>query len=186
MKNIIQCLFTITVLVTSTQAYAGSTTIVVKDGNSVSQSYDVTTDGAGTAGNFLARSVICDQATGSTCATVSGGALQVGGTITSIGSVTVTNTNANGQATMANSSPAVLPSNQQMADPCVFQAKTNVPVSVTTSASVQLVALSGSTKIYVCSARANRRYGYRILNHGRNRNGLCNVCRCHYGRGYSN
>ena len=93
MKNIIQCLFTITVLVTSTQAYAGSTTIVVKDGNSVSQSYDVTTDGAGTAGNFLARSVICDQATGSTCASVSGGAL----------SVNVSNASPNGAHNTANS-----------------------------------------------------------------------------------
>ncbi len=36
-------------------------------------------------------------------------------------------------------------------DPCSQAAKTNVPVSVQTAISVQLVALSGSTKIYVCS-----------------------------------
>ena len=119
MKNFIQCLFTITVLVASTQSYAGSTTIVVKDGNNVTQSYDVTTDGAGTAGNFLARSVICDQAIGSTCATVAGGAL----------SVNVSNAST---------------------DPCV-NTKTNLPISYTTATSIQLVALSGSTKIYVCS-----------------------------------
>ena len=194
MKNIIQCLFTITVLVTSSNAYAGSTTITVLDGNSVSKTYDVTTDAAGTSGNFLAKSVICDATAGANCATVTasgqvsvlsagtmtslqGGswtnsALEAGSwTVTSLQggtwsvtasgtvsalqsgpwSTTVTNANANGQATMANSSPVALASNQSVADPCMFQVKTNVPVSVTTSASVQLVALSGSTKIYVCS-----------------------------------
>lgn len=44
----------------------------------------------------------------------------------------------------------VLPSTQAVADPCMFQAKTKVPFS-TTSGSTQLVALSGSTKIYVCA-----------------------------------
>lgn len=65
--------------------------------------------------------------------------------------VNVTNANANGQAAMANSSPVVLASNQSVADPCTFQAKTNLPISQNGTSSVQLIALSGSTSIYVCS-----------------------------------
>lgn len=65
--------------------------------------------------------------------------------------IPVTNANANGQATMANSSPVVLASNQTAADPCMFQAKTNLPISQNGTSSVQLIALSGSTSIYVCS-----------------------------------
>lgn len=59
--------------------------------------------------------------------------------------------NANGQATMANSSPVVLPSNQKVADPCMFQAKTNLAVNVATAVSVQLVGLSTGQTIYICS-----------------------------------
>lgn len=65
--------------------------------------------------------------------------------------VVVTNANSNGQATMDNSSPVTLPLNQQVADPCMFQAKTNLPISQNGTSSVQLIALSGSTSIYVCS-----------------------------------
>ena len=71
---------------------------------------------------------------------------------TAAGSVhtTVDNTNANGQATAANSSPVVLPAAQVTADPCTLGTKTNV--NITTSAgTVQLVAPSGSTQVYVCS-----------------------------------
>lgn len=71
-------------------------------------------------------------------------------TILSTG-IPVTNANANGQATMANSSPVVIASNQTAADPCMFQAKTNLPISQNGTSSVQLIALSGSTSIYVCS-----------------------------------
>ena len=65
--------------------------------------------------------------------------------------VNVTNTNANGQATAANSSPVVLANNQTAADACMFQNKTNLPISQSGTASVQLIALSGATVIYVCS-----------------------------------
>ncbi|MFZ2105209.1 MAG: hypothetical protein WAV18_07465, partial [Roseiarcus sp.] len=57
---------------------------------------------------------------------------------------------AHGQAAMAASVPVAIASNQSVADPCMFQAKTKVAFS-TTSGSTQLVALSGSTKIYVCA-----------------------------------
>lgn len=64
--------------------------------------------------------------------------------------VDVTNANTNGQATMANSSPVALSSNQSVADPCMFQAKTNVPFS---SASGTFAVVTGvsAKKIYVCS-----------------------------------
>ena len=41
--------------------------------------------------------------------------------------------------------------NATAADPCMFQAKTNLAISQNGTSSVQLVALSGSTSIYVCS-----------------------------------
>ena len=65
--------------------------------------------------------------------------------------VSVSNANANGQAAMASSSPVALASNQSVADPCMFQAKINLAISFQTTSSTQLIALSGSTKIYVCS-----------------------------------
>jgi hypothetical protein len=107
---------------------------------------------------------------------------------TTAGSVhtTVDNTNANGQAVMASSSPVVIASNQSTipvngsgtagtansgvvtvqgiasmtpltvtqtasADPCFASAKTNLAINQNGTSSVQLIALSGSTKIYVCS-----------------------------------
>ena len=63
----------------------------------------------------------------------------------------VTNTNANGQNTMANSGPVALASNQSVADPCMFQAKTNLPISGNATALTQIIAASASTKIYICS-----------------------------------
>lgn len=63
----------------------------------------------------------------------------------------VTNSNANGQAVAANSSPVVLPTAQVTADPCSLGNKTNLPISQNGTSSVQLVGLSGSTVIYVCS-----------------------------------
>lgn len=62
----------------------------------------------------------------------------------------VTNTNANGQATAANSSPVVLPAAQVTADPCTLGTKTNFTIA-TSSGTVQLVAPSGSTQVYICS-----------------------------------
>ena len=63
----------------------------------------------------------------------------------------VTNTNANGQATSANSSPVVLASDQTVADPCMYQAKLSSPIEVNATAATQIVAASGSKKIYICS-----------------------------------
>lgn len=57
--------------------------------------------------------------------------------------------NANGQATMANSAPVTLASDQAVADPCTFRAKSSVAISQATS--TVLVAASASNRIYVCS-----------------------------------
>ena len=51
-----------------TAAIGGAGTINVLDGGGVSRTYDVVTDGSG---NFVAKSVICDQAAAANCATVS-------------------------------------------------------------------------------------------------------------------
>jgi hypothetical protein len=63
----------------------------------------------------------------------------------------VTNSNGNGQATMANSSPVVLASNQTAADPCMFRAKTNLAISTHATSLNQIIGASGSAKIYICS-----------------------------------
>lgn len=68
----------------------------------------------------------------------------------------ITNANTNGQATMSASSPVVIASNQSAvpvstADVCASTAKINLPISFQTTSITQLIALSGSTKIYVCS-----------------------------------
>lgn len=62
----------------------------------------------------------------------------------------VTNTNANGQATAANSSPVVLPAAQVTADPCSLGAKINFSFGAATG-TIQIVAPSGSTQVYICS-----------------------------------
>lgn len=64
--------------------------------------------------------------------------------------VFVTNTNSNGQATMANSSPVTFASNQSVGDPCMFQTKTNTPISTNIVTSI-LVPGIAAKKIYVCS-----------------------------------
>lgn len=65
--------------------------------------------------------------------------------------VHVANTNANGQALAAASSPVVLPAAQITADPCALGVKTNLPISTNATALTQIIAVSGSTKIYICS-----------------------------------
>lgn len=62
----------------------------------------------------------------------------------------VTNTNNNGAATSANSSPVVLATDS--VDVCFRNAKTNLPISFQTTALTQQIAASGSNKIYICSA----------------------------------
>lgn len=64
--------------------------------------------------------------------------------------VKVTNANANGQATMAGSSPVVIASNQSVGDPCMFQAKSNFAIA-TSSGNLQLVAGVAAKKVYICS-----------------------------------
>jgi hypothetical protein len=82
----------------------------------------------------------------------------------------VTNTNANGQAAMASSSPVVIASNQSAVatapaagtnrigyvsdDPCTQKTKTTAPFSTSSGGPVSIVALSGSTVVYVCSISA--------------------------------
>lgn len=59
--------------------------------------------------------------------------------------------NTNGQATAANSSPVVLPVAQVTVDPCSLSAKTTLPISTNATALTQIIAVSGSNKIYICS-----------------------------------
>jgi hypothetical protein len=61
----------------------------------------------------------------------------------------VTNTNANGTATAANSSPVVLASDS--VDVCYRNPKVNQTVSFQTTTLTQQIAASGSNKIYICS-----------------------------------
>lgn len=61
----------------------------------------------------------------------------------------VPNTNGNGQATMANSSPVTLPSNQSVADPCMFQLKSSAPINLT--ASGQIITGTSAKKTYICA-----------------------------------
>jgi hypothetical protein len=64
-------------LLAATPAIAGSGTITVKDGNGTLQTFDVVTDGSG---NFVAKSVLCDQSAAANCAGVTAAhALQVDG-----------------------------------------------------------------------------------------------------------
>ena len=71
---------------------------------------------------------------------------------TAAGSVhtTVDNATALGSAVSASSNPVVLATDQTAADACMFVNKTNVAIA-TSSGTVQLVAPSGSTQVYVCS-----------------------------------
>lgn len=64
--------------------------------------------------------------------------------------VNVTNANPNGQATAASSSPVVLASNQSVGDPCMFQTKTNTPISTNVVTSIIVPGVSAK-RIYVCS-----------------------------------
>jgi hypothetical protein len=52
-----------------------------------------------------------------------------------------------GQATKANSVPVTFASDQ---DPCSYAQKSSAPITITTATTTQLVAVSGSTSIYVC------------------------------------
>jgi hypothetical protein len=74
------------------------------------------------------------------------------GTQTNPLSVTVANSNVNGQATAANSSPVVLASNQSVGDPCMFQTKSSTPLAASGGALTQILVPGVSAKrIYACS-----------------------------------
>lgn len=73
------------------------------------------------------------------------------GTVTVNGTVSVSNTNANGQASSANSSPVVLSNDQTTADPCTFQNKNFTSFSGTTLGTTQFLAGLSGKKIYACS-----------------------------------
>ncbi len=57
--------------------------------------------------------------------------------------------NTNGQATMANSAPVTLSSNQAVADPCTWALKSYAPISLTGSG--QIVTGTSAKKTYICS-----------------------------------
>ena len=57
---------------------------------------------------------------------------------------------AHGQGTMSASVPVAIASNQSVADPCMFQAKTNVTISTASGTAALVTGVSGK-KIYVCS-----------------------------------
>lgn len=61
-------------LAAAVPAFAGSTTMPVKDGNSTAHNFDITTDGSG---NYVPWGVLCDASAAGSCATVSGGNLLV-------------------------------------------------------------------------------------------------------------
>lgn len=72
--------------------------------------------------------------------------------------VTVANTNANGQATMANSSPVTIASNQSAltvvggaADPCQTTANSTVRGNITSATTTRIITPSASNKTYICS-----------------------------------
>lgn len=64
--------------------------------------------------------------------------------------VIVNNVNNNGQATMANSSPVALSSDQTVADPCTFTNKNNVNISVSSGTALIVTGVS-SQRTYICS-----------------------------------
>lgn len=98
----------------------------------------VTTLPALVAGSAIIGKVGIDQTTPGTTNAVS--IAQVGASTLALGSTTA-----------SASIPVVLASNQTAADPCMYQKKTNLPISQNGTSSVQLIALSGSTTIYICS-----------------------------------
>lgn len=138
------------------------TPITVKDAAGTTQNMTTVDDGSG---NCIGATIIFDAAgvnkltikAASTAPVATDPAAVValspnslGGTSGNPSFTQVTNTNANGQATAANSSPVVLPAAQVTADPCSLNTKVNFTIS-TTAGTLQLVAPSGSTQVYICS-----------------------------------
>lgn len=124
------------------------------------------TNVSGTVSLPTGASTAANQATEltslATIATNTGAAIPAGSAV--IGGVKVydgggTNqlaVNGSGQAAVQAPPSLPLPTGaataaNQTADPCSLALKTNLPISFQATASAQLIALSGSTKIYVCS-----------------------------------
>lgn len=59
--------------------------------------------------------------------------------------------NPNGQATVGNSAPVVLPAVQVTQSPCGLQKSTTVTLTSSNTASTQLIALAALNTIYICS-----------------------------------
>lgn len=59
--------------------------------------------------------------------------------------------NPNGQATVANSAPVVLPAVQVTQSPCALQKSTTVTLTSNATASTQLIGLVSLNTIYICS-----------------------------------
>ena len=143
--------------------------------------------GAGSGGTALADgstfTIGATSETPAACTYVSGGITVTSGnssvlSCTAAASLhtTVDNSNANGSAVSASSSPVVIASDQAAVavkaasasfasgafaagsflnatagDACMFAPKTNLPINTNSTSSVQLIALSGSTTIHICS-----------------------------------
>ena len=159
----------VALLLAANQALAGSSTITVTPGTGAT--YAVGTDGSS---HFYGMFGICD---GAACANMAGvssaGALSVGpiqwagGTLgamanygTSPGAVLVpganvdvTNVNANGQTTMANSSPVVVSSDQSpiknSLDPCSYSKKATALFNITASGA-SFITATAADYTYIC------------------------------------
>jgi len=123
----------------ATMALAGSSTIVVKDGNSASQTYDVTTDGSA---HFITQNAIVDGTNGANVATVN-----------SNNSLLM---DANTSSQIHTDLTASVPAGTNRIgyasdDPCAQKVKTNFAIGTAGALNIQAVAPSGSTKVYVCS-----------------------------------
>lgn len=138
-------------------ANATQGTITVKDSTGATKTYVVTLNGSG---NFLANNVICDATAGANCAAVKAG--NTAGTTDVAMVVSDPNVLAAAQAGAAVNG-ATYPASSIgfgakdgsgniqpiTGDPCLTGTKHYKNISQT--ANTQLVALSGSTKIYVCN-----------------------------------
>lgn len=63
----------------------------------------------------------------------------------------MTNAQPLGPFLSASSTSVTIASDTAVADACMFSAKTNLPISQSAPALTQIIAASGSTKIYICS-----------------------------------
>ena len=139
---------------------AGTSTITVLDSTGSTQTYAVVTDGSG---HFIAEHVICDYSAGANCASVNTThqVLVEGSNGTDTAYAGSGSTSLNGYLkgiynAAVGPIPAQTPSNTTgigsvSVDPCAYGAKTNIAFSQNTTPANQIIAASGTTKIYICS-----------------------------------